>query len=366
MRSPGEGSLTQRPDGRWQASLQVDGRRRVVYGKTRREAEQKLQELRRQVAQTGGNLPHPGRRTVSDLLDQWLQTAVLRPRTRAGYEWVCGHIRQHIGHIRLARLDPAHLQRLYAQLPGKRLPAMAHTVLHRALAVAVMWGWLPYNPADRVIKPKYTPERKEVWTPEQLATFLEGTKTHWLSPLFVLLATTGCRLSELLGLKWADIEGDTLTIRRSLHYVRGRFVQSPPKTRSGERVITLPEAGVAALRRQRAQQAEWRLRAGSHWQDLDLVFTNQAGGYLRPSTVQRAMQRFVQQLGLPPTTPHGLRHLHASLLLSKGLPLTDVSARLGHATSSVTASVYSHAIPGRDIEAARVMDRILKGGGHAT
>ena len=368
MRTPGEGSITLRPDGRWQVSLQVNGKRKTLYAKTERVARAKLLDLQKQLA-INGTLPDPGRRTVNDLLDFWLENVghTLKPRTVADYAAKSTlYIKPHIGKVRLSKLEPAHIQGLYGHLSSQNLKvasAHAHQILHRALRLAVLWGWLPHNPADRVLPPFYKPQRKDMWTIEQLAAFLDGTREHWLHPLFVVLAVTGCRLSEALGLKWTDVEGNTVAIKRTLHYVRGEFIEQTPKTRAGERTIVLPEGAAVALRKQRLQQTEWRLAAGEKWRNTGYVFTNQEGRPLYQWHVQHTMQRCCQRLGLPPLSPHGLRHLHASLLLSRGLPLTDVSARLGHANPNITASVYAHVIPGRDAEAARVMEGVLRGGG---
>lgn len=368
MGSPGDGCITKRKDGRWQGSLQVDGRRRAVYGQTRQEVKAKLQALQREASISGG-VPQPGRRTVDDLLNLWLEavTPTLKPKTLQGYRDICNYyIRPNIGHVRLARLAPEHLQRLYSKLQKrglKRAPEFAHVLLHRALTLAVLWRWLSENPADRVIRPTYQAGHKKMWTVEQLSTFLDGTRDHWLHPLFVILAVTGCRIGEARGLKWEDVQANTVTIKRTLHYIKGEFVESTPKTRSGVRTIVLPEDGVLALRKQKIQQTEWRLAAGERWQPSNYVFTNREGRPLYQWHVQHTMAEVCKRLGLPRLTPHGMRHLHASLLLSRGLPLTDVSARLGHANPNITASVYAHVIPGRDAEAARVMESVLRGGG---
>ena len=129
--------------------------------------------------------------------------------------------------MKLARLEPVQLQRLYADLGkyGQRAPYRAHLLLHHVLGLAVIWGWLPANPADRVVKPKYSAERKDVWNTDQLRTFLEGTSEHWLNPLWTLAVVTGARLGELVGLRWSDANDDLsrIAIRQNLQYVRGEW-----------------------------------------------------------------------------------------------------------------------------------------------
>ncbi|MDP2727381.1 MAG: tyrosine-type recombinase/integrase, partial [Dehalococcoidia bacterium] len=76
--------------------------------------------------------------------------------------------------------------------------------------------------------------------------------------------------------------------------------------------------------------------------------------------VQHTISRTCQRLGIKPLSPHGLRHLHASLLLAKGLPVTAVSQRLGHANAAITMTVYAHALKSQDDEAARAIQAVLE------
>ncbi|MDI7277234.1 MAG: site-specific integrase, partial [Anaerolineae bacterium] len=367
-RTPGEGSVHRRKDGRWQASLQVHGLRRTVYGRTRAEVVAKLAELKRQAG--GGDLPRPGRRTVNDLLDEWLRVVgpSLRPRTRADYEQVARlYIAPTLGPIRLARLQPSDLQRVISDLEGRglrRAAAKAHAVLHRALALAVLWRWVGENVADRALRPVYRPGRRSVWSQDELQRFLAGAVDHWLYAAWVLALASGCRSGELRALTWADVDFDTSTIHiaRSLQRVSGKWVMTPPKTRAGERTVTLPAEAMQVLRRQKARQAEWRLRAGPAWADRwRLVFTSRLGRPLDAAALSRPLGEMCRRLQLSPLTVHDLRHLHASLLLAEGLPVPAVAARMGHATPGVTLAVYGHLVRRRDDPAPDAIGRALGG-----
>ncbi len=353
-RTHGEGTILQRKDGRWQASLMLDGQRRTVYGKTRREAAQKLADLRRQAA---GGLPDPGRRTVADLVDEWLRVAApsLRPKTLHEYRRICDlYILPTLGEVRLSKLEPVRIERMLSGIRARRQAQHAYMVLHRACAFAVRWRWLVENPISRVQKPQHRAARKDVWTQEQLRTFIEGTREHWLHPLWCALIASGCRLGELLALAWqaVDFDTDAIRIAKTLQRVSGEYIMGEPKTAAGRRTIALPPEVMAVLRQQRGRQ----LLAGMA---TDLVFTGRAGQALHASTVEHALRRECDWLGLPPLTPHGLRHQHASLLLAEGVSLPAVSRRLGHADPSVTARVYSHVLPGQD-PGAQAIGRALK------
>jgi len=369
-RSPGEGSLTQRKDGRWQASLQVGGVRKAVYGKTRQEVAGKLEALKRQAAQAGA-LPNAGKRTLNDLLDAWLEVkaATVKPRTLADYEDICArYIRPTLGKVRLDRLTPDRVQRLYAhyQKQGKSRTALkCHRALSQALALAVRWGWLASSPCARVDPPKHRYQRKELWTLDQVQTFLNGSKGHWLYPLWLTLLASGCRLGEAMALTWADVDLDagTLQVCKTLQRVNGEILITEPKTKSGERLIALPSEVVQVLKQQRGRQI---FAQAQGWQNpLGLVFPSPFGRPLQRSVVSHCLRRECRRLALPPMTPHGLRHLHASLLLAAGLPVPAVSQRLGHANPGVTMAIYAHALHKDDRAAAEALSRALNGKGGA-
>lgn len=355
-------TIVERSDGRYCAAIQLNGKRRFVYGRSEKEVRNKLKALDKTIATTG-TIPNPGRRTVSDLMHAWLTTAELRPKTLHGYKQTLSHIIPILGSLKLSRLEPIHLQRLYGELSPKsrRTAYRAHLLLHKALGLAVLWGWLPANPCDRVVKPRYTAERKDVWSPEETRRFLDCTREHRYCPLWTLAVCTGSRLGELVALRWTDYDeaNGQVSISGNLQYVGRKWVEGTPKTRAGERTISLPREAVVALRQQKRRLVELRLKAGPEWVDSGLVFTNPHGGPLQQTRVQNAMQKEIGRLALPKLTPHGLRHVHASLLLSGGLPVPAVAARLGHANPGVTMAVYAHAFRKQDADAARLLSDAL-------
>jgi len=360
-RNNGEGSITQRKDGRWQASVRLKGTRHTVYGKTEREARKKLRALQVEIASTGASLS-PARYTVDELVSAWLASASnLKPSTTAQYrKFYDTYARSILGQMRLATITPDLIQRLYSKLTPS-VAAHVHAVLHRAFVIAVRWEWMPANPCERVLKPAHKPARKALWTQAELDNFLAGTQNHWLSPLWWLLIATGMRLGEALALRWDDLnaEGATLAISRTLHRINREWVITAPKSAAGMRTITLPPVAIEALAVQRQRQDAWRDAAGERWEDTALIFTGETGSPVHHSTVAHAMQRECVRLKLPAVTPHGLRHLHASLLIHSGVPITAVSARLGHATPQVTMTIYAHALSGQDARAAQAISEAL-------
>ncbi|MGH2756028.1 MAG: tyrosine-type recombinase/integrase [Actinomycetota bacterium] len=303
------------------------------------------------------------------LVDEWLPAikTTIRPSTWAGYE---GHVRLHIvprlGHLRLDRIGPAELNALYAELlesgkvsgRGGLAPGSVrhvHVALHRSLRDAVRWGYLTSNPAERSDPPKtsFGGNHMRTWTAEQLASFLAFTKDSELYELWLLLAMTGMRRGEALGVRSCDVDLDRgeLAVRQTVIEVSGKIVLSTPKTARGRRVIALDPGTAIELR---------PLAAGARNESL-LFHRN--GEPLEPSQVSHGFARLVKRSGLPWIRLHDLRHTHATLALEAGVHPKIVSERLGHSTVSFTLDVYSHAIRHLQTEAAEKIAGLIRGDG---
>lgn len=366
-RGHGEGSIVKRPDGRWMASLQVDGRRRVVYGRTRAEANRRLSELRQQAGT--GVLPDPGRRQVNHLLDLWLEQAAsrLRPTTLDNYRCVADkHIRPAIGALPLSKLTPERVARLYREVAaqGRRLPVIVHVILRGACRLGLAWHWLAFDPTEAVKPPTYRSPKRGVWSREQLHRFLEGSREHRLGCLWRFMLASGLRVGEATALRWGDVdwEAGSVQVHGTLVRVGGAWHVGPPKTQSAHRTIALPPDGLEALREQRRRQLEARLAAGPEWRPPvpDLVFTTDRGAPLHRSTVVHALQRQCERLGVPALTSHRLRALHVSLALEAGVPVAAVARRVGHTNAGVTWESYARAVTA-DAEVAQALQQALSG-----
>jgi integrase len=187
-----------------------------------------------------------------------------------------------------------------------------------------------------------------VWTVEQLREFLTVTSSHRLSAAFVLLATTGMRRSEVLGLRWSDIDFDdcSLSIVRTLTVVAGRSVLSAPKTTASRRLVYLDTGTLAALRRH---------RDATPLSPDGYVFRSVDGQPVNPASFSTTFERLVARSGLPRIRLHDLRHTYATLALRLGTHPVLLSERLGHTSIAVTIDRYSHVIPSIDRHAADVV-----------
>jgi len=240
------------------------------------------------------------------------------------------------------------LNSLYAQLlaDGKqsngggglsaRSVRYVHTILHRALRDAVRCGRVSHNAADAADPPRASATARPTmttWTGEQLRAFLDYTVDHRLYSAFVVLATTGMRRGEALGLRWSDVELTTgrSSIVQTVIAVNHKVKIGSPKTARGRRTVALDPGTVAVLRRHRQQQLEERLIMGAGFTDHGLIFCRPDGGPLHPERFTRTFEIEAGRAGLPRIRLHDLRHTWATLALASGEHPKVVQERLGHA-----------------------------------
>jgi integrase len=174
-----------------------------------------------------------------------------------------------------------------------------------------------------------------------------------LYPIVHLAIFTGMRRSEILGLRWRDVDLDRSTIQvvQTLHQLRDKsFRIEQPKSAAGRRQVKLSPMCVDVLRAHR--------RARSTIDPDALVFTARTGRQYSPDTLSQRFSRIVRPAGFD-IRFHDLRHTHASLLLAEGVPVRTVADRLGHSTAQITLDVYAHTLPGGDQAAANLLDRVL-------
>jgi integrase len=348
-------------------SLQ-SGKRRSFYGKTRREAQDKLRAALRDL-DAGLDLS-ADRQTVGQFLDKWLAASVkpsVKTKTYEGYESIVRvRVTPRIGKRQLAKLSALDLQALYTELADAGLSARSvhhtHRVLHRAFVQAVRWNLIARNPCDGAQGPRATRSEMKVWTPEQADAFLIATRKHPSHALYMLALTTGMRQGELLGLKWGDLDlsAGTLAVRRTLQRQRGKgLVFEEPKTARSRRSVHLSQRGIVALRAHHDRQTFDRRVAGSEWNALDLVFCHANGEPLDPSYQTAIFKKAIAAAGVPAIRFHDMRHTAATILLSRGVHVKLVSELLGHATIVLTLDTYSHLIPAMHGDAAAAMDAVF-------
>ena len=377
-RGHGEGSIRKRADGRWEALLSVgyDGRgrrnRQSFLGRTRGEVQRKLDDARQRVA--AGEAVADDRRSVAEFLEQWLEHAQqrVRPRTFERYEAI---VRQHLipelGQLQLSKLSPAHVERMIAtQLNSGLSPRTVHHhrgLLRNALNVAQRWGLVPRNVAALTAPPKVTEPEFPAIGPEQARQILDAVAGDRLEALYALTLALGLRQSEVLGLRWSDIDLDagSLAVQRSLqHALMGSSASSGPRRCAA--------AGPSTSRRRWSSSSKRTAVANSRSGSARGRRGKASAGVIlcsRPSSERRSaatsyglgFQRLLAEAGLPRMRFHDLRHAAATVMLTLGVQPRVAMETLGHSQISTTMDRYSHVIPELQRDASEKVGSALWG-----
>lgn len=340
------------------------------------EAERRLKEQRAFDLMKATPAEIPG--TLAGLLTEFFKQhgeKSLAPKTLRRYREMADYLSAELLAMEIPNIKPLHLSREWNRLltsggrgrkEGK--PLSRKTVRNIAGLVSsaytrgLRWGIADINPVPASEPP--VPKKKESvsLTVEQQEHVIEKATAPWGMDVFLELdAATGARRGELLGLQWSDLDHNRLMIGRSLSQVGQEIFLKEPKNKKF-RTVTIPPTALKKLQEHRRKQEPYRQHFGDSYQG-DYIFCNPDGSPLKPDTISAAVSLLFRNLKLPKgISLHTLRHTHGSHLLAAGVPLTDVSKRLGHVNPHVTATIYAHALPGRDDLAAAAWESFQKAG----
>lgn len=375
----GAGSVYQLKDGRFAASIKdpTSGKRIVRYGKTQKEAEKKLEDIKFEIRQ--GTLATGPNQTVEQYLTNWLEDVQKHEVEEVSYIKQKRTLKKHIvptfGHLQLKSLSAQHIQQLYTSLLKKGYKPNTiqgiHAFLHKALKNAVRWKLVSFNAADQVTLPrrgKRSAEEADVahaLTAEQALHLLHVSKGHPLDAFIALALITGMRHGELMALRWQDVnlEDRRLSIKWTVSFDwEYGFLKGDPKSKTSARSIQLPNFVINALARHHTKQQEQKLKAGDRWEENNLVFPNTYGRYHRPEYRGRQFHRLLEKAGLPRIRIHDLRHSTASLLIIVlRMPPKLVQELLGHSTMDMTMDIYTHVDESQQRQMMDAFDHFLEG-----
>ena len=371
----GESSIHRDAAGRWHGyvsmGLKREGQRdrRHVSAAKRAEVVRKVRALEHQrdsgVVQAAGRAP-----TVAEWLGHWLDTIAIRKvraSTLQGYRGkVNSRIIPAVGHHRLDRLQPEHLDAWYIELADEGLASSTilqlHRILSRALKVAMQRGKIARNVCSLVDAPSLRREEVVPFSTTEARALLAAARGLRNEARWSVALALGLRQGEALALRWEDIDLDTgtLTVKRSMQRLVGKgLVFDEPKSRAGRRAIKLPNGLRDALRAHRAAQLEERLAAGSEWQENGLLFAQINGRPIDPGSDWKSWKALLALAGVRDARLHDARHTAATLLLQQGVSARVAMQILGHSQISLTLGTYSHVVPELAQEAADRIDRVL-------
>jgi len=241
-----------------------------------------------------------------------------------------------------------------------------HMLISTVLNKAVEWEVIKENKARLIKPPKVI--AKEI-------AFLDETQVEVLvrelykapvqeAMMIKLFLLTGMRRGEMCGLEWKDFDFDKriLSIQRASQYLAEKGIYTKePKTASSKRSMPISNTTAELLRNYRIWQDDNKLAFGDGWNISDRLFTTADGLPIHPDTVTGWFHKFVQRIGLPEVTVHGLRHTFITLLISKGVDIVTVSNLAGHSMPSTTINMYAHAVSERKASAVEAVGDLFSG-----
>ncbi|MFJ3642906.1 tyrosine-type recombinase/integrase [Streptomyces sp. NPDC090108] len=280
--------------------------------------------------------PAAGRISVRKYAEEWLDAKEVAPSTAEAYERIMRlHVIPHLGGRTIAAVTTEDIEKLYAAwrragaspntMETRRIPLsglFAHATRHRRIRESpVINSELPSAPSKSVDE-RALPSRAEI-------TLLADAIGPRLSPAVWLMALSGLRIGEALGVFSEDIQDGILRVRRQVIRTKGSCGKY--------------EAFYAPLKHRK--EGEWRdvpIPESFHALVPRLPIVNNVEGMVNPDLVRKSWNRAIHRLGLPAYTPHDLRHKWATVTLSNGVPIHEVSRWMGHRTISVTVDLYGH------------------------
>lgn len=372
----------QRTDGIYQFKYtDSTGKKRVIYSKNLAELRVK-EEAVKQDLKDGIKTRAEVNLTVNDMFQKYIATKTeLKASTLTNYKYMYkNYVQESFGLKKLADVKYSDVKSFYNSLIKEKnfkpnSMEIINTILHPVFTLAVRDGYIRTNPTDgvmREIKQSHNWEKpkRHALTIEQQSAFVEFVANseiynHWL-PLFTAFLGTGCRVGELIGLRWqdCDFENDVISINHNLIYRQtesGKCEMSitTPKTSAGIRTIPmLPEVRKAFMTERKKQMAQ-----GGNSTVVDgysgFIFLNRESYVHNPMTINRAIVRIYKAYNLEETelakkekrepvliphfSVHNLRHTFCTRFCENETNIKVIQEIMGHSDIGTTMNIYAEA-----------------------
>lgn len=370
-----KGSVYKRSDGKWVGAVDLGKdvfgkrKRKVVYGNTKKEVEDKVNTLNFEI-KTGSYI-EPNKDTFISFLNDYYDVNKTKweDTTKKLYKmYIDIHFEPYFKQMKLTDIKPMELDKFYnykltfIDVKNNKTQAMSpntvrklNTFLKAAFNYAVANNLVQSNPATRVVLPKKTDFKPTVYNEDQFLSLLDAVSGTDDEIPILLGAGCGLRRGEIFGLSWknVDFKNKTLTIENTC--VRfNEYTEKKPKTESSKRTITLPDYVVDALRL-------YKIKSKHSLLDDKVVYKQKPNAY---------SERFVKLLkkhGLERIRLHDLRHYNAVIMMKRGIPDKVAADRLGHSTITTLRNVYQHVLKDMDQTAAvEINDMFERKSSHQT
>lgn len=323
--------------------------------KDEREARKACEKLQREL-EKGKRVDTP---TLEKFITMFYETVVVNKVSEGTYQtqWiiVSKYILPKLGRFKIDKISAEQIDVYYNELmkEGVNRGYIRNIVmvLSKTFKQAVTWNYVTKNIVREASAPSYKPAKVDVWSEEELSYFLNASRSLENHALYVLAATTGMRIGEIMGLHWSDIDvvKCRIEITKSLKYTKtsGLFLKDT-KTDNSQRTIVVPKSTMEALLEHKKRQLP----------DVEVVF-DRFGKFIHPHDVWRSFVNESVAIGMKRMKLHGLRHTHATILLSKGFNAKVVAERLGDTVETVLKT-YAHVLPSMQQEVADQISNLYK------
>ncbi|HDR4903672.1 TPA: tyrosine-type recombinase/integrase [Bacillus cereus] len=288
--------------------------------------------------------------TISEWLDIWYETHKneWKISSRSQRENAIKYqMKPLLGKYKLAELDKSTYKRVYINELLKKYKPSTVQLFHRLFKIAINAAvddeLIPRNRFNKITIPNEEKTVENFFTAEELNEFIAAAKKYeniTNYSIILLLSFTGLRKGEALGLQWKNInfENKTLTVERT----RDNKGTRTPKTKNSFRTILIDDTLINQLKVYKTWCKKTKLSFGLHLHDDDFIFISyQSGTPITDNPLMYSFQRILKHTTLKKITPHGLRHTHATLLISQRIPVKVIADRLGN-TPQMIFDIYGH------------------------
>lgn len=338
---------------------------RVAYGL---DAAKLLEaKLQREVKES----PSSSNLTLWELYDEYIKSKENEVRISTldkSKNILTNHVLPYLKNIRINKLDKKLLQNWKNKISEKTLSVKMKQNIYKEfrtlLNYALRIEYITKNPLIDVGNfrdPYATPDKDKIhyYTPEQFLKFIKVAYESAVTltdfgyyAFFSIAFYTGMRKGEINALRWTDIDGNIIHVRRSIaQKLKGDDVETPPKNKSSYRDLQMPDPLIKILEDHKKRQ----MKSQNFTEEFRVC-----GGIkcLRDTSLDNKNKQFAKEAGLAHIRIHDFRHSHVSFLVNEGINIQEIARRLGHSDVKMTWNTYSHLYPREEERAVNVLNGI--------